>query len=413
MRILQVHKFFFPHRGAERYYFDLSDLLTQHGHEVIPFAMADVRNLPSPYQDYFSRHIDVSRPRWSFDSLRLVPILFNNRNAAADIARLIQATKPQLVHIHNIYHHLSPSILAVCKYYKLPVIMTIHDFFLLCPNYDLFLRGKVYEHCRPKAYWHCIADRCVKNSFGASIVGTFEAYLNAWSGAYQQHIDAFIAPSRFVKQKFAEWQYEGVDRMAVIPHFLPTPAKAPRPTIGEYLLFVGSLVSGKGVTAILETLASERFDIPFHIVGDGPERQMLEQLVDRLGLRWQVTFHGRLVGEELAAVMHRSRLVIIPSLQYETFGLTVLEAFAAGKPVLVSAQGALPELVDNTVGGVFHHGQKGSLGRALRQLWYHSNLPSLGAAGYRRLLEQYNGEKHYQQLLALYQHLVEQPKVSS
>ncbi len=403
MKILQVHKFYYDHRGAERYYFDVTKLLTDHGHTVIPFAMADGRNKPSEYSDYFTRRMDLSAPGYSWRSVKKIGKILYNKEAQSDIARLIQRTRPDVVHIHNIYNHLSPSILVACKHFNLPVVMTIHDFALLSPNYDLYRRGKIDESCKPHRYWQCVPKRCVKNSFGASTIGAMASYLNHWSQMYQKHVDVFIAPSQFVKEKFHQWQWSRAGDIAVVPHFSFPPAQKPRYVAGDYMLYAGGLTEGKGIIQLLEAIQKERIELPLKIAGDGPLYQPITELLNDSQLHWRVELLGQQSPAALSELMRQSRFVVVPSQQYETFGLTALEAFAARTPVLASNRGALPEIVDQAVGSLYHPDQPGGLGGAIRQLANNPQLPQLADAGYNRLLTDFAPALHYDRLMELYE----------
>ncbi|MEK7139572.1 MAG: glycosyltransferase family 4 protein, partial [Patescibacteria group bacterium] len=168
----------------------------------------------------------------------------------------------------------------------------------------------------------------------------------------------------------------------------------------------GVLEAGKGIEAVLHTLADEHISIPLRIAGQGQLRERLEQFVDKNQLRWQVTFLGQLNDQQLAKEYADCAFVIAPSLQYETFGFTAVEAMAAGKPVLVSNLGALPELVDETVGAVFHADQPGSLAREIRGLMTRRDLALLGQAAYERAMERWSPDRHYQKIMAVYERAV-------
>lgn len=404
MKILQVNKFFYLHRGAERYYLNLIKLLEEHGHKVIPFAMASIKNLPSEYQDFFSKNIDLKIPSYSWRSLCKIKDIIYNKDAQHDVAELITRTHPEIVHIHNIYHQLSPSILPVFKYFKLPVVMTVHDFELLCPNYSLFTQGKSCERCKESKYYNAILHRCLKDSFGASAVACLEHYIHHYRRYYQKNVDLFIAPSIFVRNKLVEWGWPAA-RIVVIPHFIKLDKKAPLLKPKNYMLYFGSLERGKGLKAVIEMLHKEKFDIELHVAGDGSRRNDLKRLVDKYNLHLQVEFLGQLKDEALKEQIRGCKLVIMPSLQYETFGLTVLEAFAQSKPVLVSSQGALPELVDGTNGRIFNPYQPKSLAINLRAMLENLDLAAMGQAGYQLARDKYNQDVHYQAIMEVYSKL--------
>jgi glycosyltransferase involved in cell wall biosynthesis len=405
MRVLQVNKFYYLARGAERYYFDLKKLLEDNGNEVIPFAMANIRNQATPYQDYFAKNVDLKRPNYSLDSLRKAKNIIYNRAAQQDVARLIIKTHPQLVHIHNIYHQLSPAILPVFKHFKLPVVMTIHDFKLICPNYSLFIGGKTCERCKVHRYYNCVLHRCLKNSFGASTVAAAEMYVHSALKTYQKNVDIFIAPSQFVKTKLVEWGWP-TEKIKVIPHFtLPQP-KLVLPRAKNYIFCFGALERGKGIEELIRALYSEKIDIDLHVAGEGSDRKNLEKLVDKYNLGYRVQFLGKLGEEQLKEEIRHCKFVVVPSIQYEAFGLTVLEAFSYGKPALVSTQGALPELIIGQVGRIFNPQKKGSLGANLRAMLDDPNLEQIGKNAQELARIKYGPQEHYQRIMDVYNQLL-------
>lgn len=404
MKILQVHKFYYPHRGAERYLFNLTKLLEDNGQEVIPFAMANIKNLPSPYQDYFTKNIDIARPDYSWRSIKKIKDIIYNKDAQGDAARLVMATRPDIVHVHNIYHHLSPSILPVFKHFKLPVVMTVHDFNLICPNYLLFTHNKICERCKKHRYYNVILHRCVKDSVGASAVACLESYIHRWLKVYEKNVDIFIAPSQFLKNKLIEWGWPG-HKIMVIPHFINV-AKTPSQKDKDYVLYAGALKKDKGVEQLIKVWHTEKLNTNLHLAGDGPERGRLEGLVEKYNLSYQVTFLGDLPQDKLKEEIRASKFVVVPSLYYEVFGLAALEALAEGKPVLASSLGALPEIVNSEVGLLFSPNHPGSLAKSLHLLLQGSNLEELGDRGYQRAKEHFSPEEHYRKMMEVYNSLL-------
>jgi glycosyltransferase involved in cell wall biosynthesis len=366
--------------------------------------MAGIKNLSTPYQDYFSRNINLERPDYSWQSLKKIKNIIYNKDAQHDVAQLIMDTRPDLVHCHNIYHHLSPSILPVFKYFKLPVVMTVHDFNLICPNYLLFTGGKICERCKRRRYYNCFLHRCVKDSFGASAVAALESYIHRSLKIYEKNVDLFIAPSHFLKNKLVEWGWP-VQRITVIPHFLPAAKTASRQK-GDYVLYAGALKPDKGVEQLIKVWQTEKLNIDLHIAGDGPQRPYLEKLVEKYNLHYRVIFLGHLPEAKLVAEIRGCKFAVVPSLYYEVFGLAALEALAQGKPVLVSAFGALPEIVNPEVGMIFSPEQPHSLARSLHLMLEGLNLDEMGQRGYQLVKEKYNADGHYQRIMEVYNKLL-------
>ena len=168
MKILMVHKFYYVEGGAERYVFNVTDLLEEKDHTVIPFAMQDDRNFVSEYSSFFA---DRFGPDQMFETksvatrMQVAKRMIFNREAQNKLARLIEETQPDIAHVHSIYHHLSPAVLHTLKKYNLPVMLTLHDYKMVCPNYIL-LDGErnICEACKGKHFWHATTKKCFRNS---------------------------------------------------------------------------------------------------------------------------------------------------------------------------------------------------------------------------------------------------------
>ena len=174
MRILQINKFFYRRGGADIHFLDLGRLLESHGHEVIHFSAVDSRNEPSPYSKYFIPSIDLRARHGLLGGLKVAGHILYSTIAARKFEQLIKDTKPDIAHLHNIYRHLSPSILPVLKKYKIPVVMTLHDYKMICPNYKLYTQGAVCERCRKHKYYQAIFHRCIFDKTMPSAMAALE-----------------------------------------------------------------------------------------------------------------------------------------------------------------------------------------------------------------------------------------------
>ena len=204
MRVLQVNKFLHTVGGTETVMFQTADLLRSHGHEVCFFSMQDGRNLPSEEEEFFVSNVeyDGRNARDTIERLRLPLVagrFLYSREAAQKIDALIQDRQPTVAHLHNIYHQLSPSVLQPMKRRGIPTVMTLHDYKLICPNYTLFSNGSICERCKGHRYYQAVLQQCVKTSRLSSALCTLEAYTHRLTNAYDGAIDAYIAPSRFMR----------------------------------------------------------------------------------------------------------------------------------------------------------------------------------------------------------------------
>jgi glycosyltransferase involved in cell wall biosynthesis len=351
MKILMCNKFHFIFGGTERYLFDLCDGLGGLGHSVIHFSTREARNFDSLWSDYFIEQV-------AYDELSKKDLFSNIKNACnfiysfkakRKIGSLIDQYQPQIAHIHNIYHQISPSILHVLKKKRIPVIMTLHDYKLICPSYNLFSKGSICEKCKGARYYHAFFNRCLKESVAASLLGCLEMYFHKLLNIYSNNVDLFIVPSRFVYNKMIEF---GVNpkKVMFIPYAINIDKFKPNFEPGSYILYSGRLIVEKGVITLLKSLKLFP-DLPVKILGEGPQRSELEKFMHEEGIK-NVEFLGYKNKDELSLIIRNSLCVVVPSEWYEPAGLVVYEAFAAGKCVIASRVGGIPELVEDGVNGL-------------------------------------------------------------
>ena len=267
MRILQVNKFFYLRGGSERFYFDLCDLLTRRGHEVLHFSMAHPRNRPSPQQDDFISHIDLNAPMGLGQKIAAVGRILYSREATRRIEAAIDRYRPDVVHLHNISRQISPSIMAVTSRRGVPTVKTQHDLSLVCPAHSFFVGGRICEECAGGRYWHGLAHKCIDSSAGSTALGVLEAYFHDVMGLYKK-IDWFIAPSRFLKEKVStlEW-IRG--KISHLPYFIPLGEDWTARNDG-YVLFAGRISEEKGVGTLIDA-AARLPGTGFIIAGEGAE----------------------------------------------------------------------------------------------------------------------------------------------
>lgn len=401
MKIVLVHKFYFYHRGAERYFFDLKKILEDHGHDVIPFALKHPKNEPTPYSRYFIPWVEFSNPRGMFDYVRILERIFYSFVAKRAFSRLIRDVRPDIVHIQNIYHHISPSILDVCRAYDIPVIQTIHDYKLVCPNYKLFCNGHVEDYCLSGAYWKEITNRCVGHSLLRSALVVLETFFHRFFRLYDRSVIRFIAPSHYVARAI---RHAGIPqrKIVVLPHSLNSSNIRPRYAIGPYLVYCGSLSEEKGVDTLI--CAMRDVSLSLKIIGDGPHRAFLEKKVFDLNLQEKITFLGAQNQSTLFAVLRNSALVVVPSLWHEVFGYVILEAWAAGKAVIGSSRGAIIELLGNIDQPfLFRPGDPEDLSRVIREaLKNPKRLEKMGQQGREIIEKDYHPAAYYEKLMGVY-----------
>lgn len=406
MKILQINKFHYPKGGADKYYLDLSGLLENNGHEVIHFAMQDKKNLPSPYGKYFISYVDFSRTRFNKEGLRAVGRMLYSLEAKKKIERLITAESPDIAHIHNIYHQLSPSILPALKKAGIPVVMTAHDYKLITPNYNMYHDGAVCEHSKVYKFWNTFVYKCVKDSYAASALAALEMFFHKLFKFYEKNIDVIVTPSQFMADKFVEYKQDK-KKIKVVRNYVDFENFRVNNESKDYFVYFGRLSQEKGLEYLLEALKLAP-SAKLKIVGAGPEEEKLKNKASNLLIERRVEFMGYKKEEELWQVVKNSLAVVLPSVWYENAPLSILEAQAFAKPVLGSKIGGIPELIE--------HGREGLLFKpadyreiAAQLQWSLANkeqLKEMGLRARKKIEENFTPQKHYQKIMAVYQKLL-------
>ena len=400
MKIIIANKFHYLKGGADRYALDLAALLEKNGHQTAPFAMRDGQNRESSWSRYFVSPVATDAPVLSWAGLKTAGRFLYSFEARRKFADLAADFRPDILHIHNIYHQLSPSFLPLAKKIGLPVVMTAHDYKLIAPNYSLFHNGTVCEITKPHRFWRAVSHGCIRGSAAAGVLEAIEMGLHRHLGLYLKNIDKVIAPSVFLRDKFIEYGWPA-ERLVHVPHFVETAGRESAAG-GDYFLFVGRLSAEKGIPTLLRAAAKLK-DIPFRLVGTGPEESRLFSLAKELGAA-NVEFRGFRDGAALAAEYRGARAVVVPSVWYEVFGLVALEAAAYGKPVVASRIGGLPEVVrEGETGYLFPVGDADALAERLQKLWNNPDLSSKLGQKARQIVEQdFSPQAHYRRLFEIY-----------
>lgn len=409
MKILMINSFHYMRGGGERCFFDLSDLLRRHGHEVIPFCMDHPRNIPSEYSDYFVSYIDfpteLSKPGIG-SKLHVVERVLYSREARRKVETLIEDTRPDLVHIHGFIHETSTSILPALKAAGLPVVQTLHDYKIACPNTTFVSNDRICEACKGGKYYNMTRQRCKRGSLGASLLATVEMYFHEIFRLYEPNIDLFISPSQFLADKMAE---HGVRKPIIpIPNFINPDQFQPVYEPENHFVFAGRLVRVKGILTLLEAMRHINSDAVLNIAGAGELEPEMRQFVRDHNLA-NVRFLGHLATDELADLVRSALFTVSPSEWYENYSMTVLESLACGTPVIGADIGGIPEQVrDGWNGHLFESGNAAELAARMQNLLDHRELAiEMGRNG-RAQIEALNGpETHYEQTMRVYEKLLD------
>lgn len=373
MKILMVNKFLYPRGGSESYMLSLGEHLARLGHEVEYFGMYDPKNTVGNTAGKYTQNMD-------FHSKGLSRFLYPFKiiysfEAKKKIMQVIDDFKPDIVHMNNINFQLTPSIIYGIKKRGIPLVQTVHDYQMICPNHLMynFDQNTPCEKCVGGFHINCIKNKCIHNSAVKSILGAIEAKLYSWLKTYKK-VDLFVCPSRFLENKLlsAKKYYSG--KTLTIHNFINKNQFSSSCTHSEdYIVFVGRLSKEKGIEN-LAAAAKLLPDIPFVVAGGGPDEAMLHGISN-------ITLAGFLTGDRLTELMAKAKLLLLPSVCYENCPLSILEAHCLGVPVVTMNSGGMAELVkDGVTGTLVDEASPEAIAQKLRQTIenedYYNNLKS-------------------------------------
>jgi glycosyltransferase involved in cell wall biosynthesis len=260
--------------------------------------------------------------------------------------------------------------------------------------------NKPCERCRGGRIHNVAVNRCIKGSLALSSLIMLETFVHRVLRLYGRNVSRFIVPSRFILEKLVQWGWAR-DRFAYIPNFVDAERFRPGGTIGERFVYCGRLQELKGVETLVRAAALAR--LPLTVVGCGPEEIRLRKLAEHLAA--DIRFVGQRTKNEVAEIVQSARAVVIPSECNENAPLALLEAYAAGRPVIASRMAGIPELVrEEETGALFTSGNVEALATALRRF---AELPpgrlaDMGAAGRRWVEQDFTPDVYRNRLLTLY-----------
>ena len=318
--------------------------------------------------------------------------------------------RPDIVHVHNTFTQISPSIYSECVKAGIPVVQTLHNFRLLCPAATFYRNGGVCEECLTNSLLRSVLHSCYRSSrLATAAVATMLAThgrLHTWSN----NIDHYIVLTEFARQKFIRGGFPS-GQLSVKPNFV-----APDPGLGTqdggYALFVGRLSPEKGLRSLLDAWVRLRNAIPLRIVGDGPLRAELMDYAARNSLT-SVCFLGRLNHLEAIEAIKGAHFLILPSECYENFPVTIVESFASGTPVLCSRLGGMQEIVTHQHTGLhFDPNNSDQLAESSAWAWSHrARMRAMGMSARREYELKYTPEKNHSLLMDIYYRALQKPVV--
>lgn len=375
MKVLIVHNAY-QQRGGEDVVVEAeSALLTSRGHEVRLFCRSNR---------------DIGAARGLALGLRTIW----SAPAAAEVGEVLKDFAPQVVHVHNTFALISPSVYWAAAAAGVPVVQTLHNFRLLCPQATFLRDGVVCEDCLGRVPWRGAARGCYRGSRAQSTMVAATLTVHRALGTWRHKIARYIALNEFCRNKFIEGGLPS-ELIEVKPNFVDLPAPDDLPRSG--FLFVGRLSAEKGL-AVLAAASAAWPEAAIRVAGTGPESESLARRSPA------VRMLGELTKEEVRTEMLRARALVIPSICHETFSLALIEAFGNALPVIASRAGALPELVEDGVTGlIFRAGDGDDLARKMRWADEHPDaMASMGRRARQRYEQAFSAEPNYRRLMEIY-----------
>lgn len=356
MRILLINRNHYIGGGADRVYLNTGKLLEENGHNVAYFSTSNEQNCNSDYVDYFVKE-NAPRNGSFFAKVKGVAKYLYNHEAQLNLQRLIRDFQPEVAHIHLFYGALSASVLKTLKAYRIPIVITIHDYRLLCPvNAMLDKEGQICESCKNDKFYNCISKRCSEGNIFQSTVVTAEGYMRKFIYAPLTYVNHFIFVSQFSRSKHISFDQRYENKSSHLYNFSNSFVNDKVIRRGDYLFYYGRLSKEKGILNLIR--AVKKTNSKLIIAGTGPQKEFILNEINGFS---NIEYVGFKSGTALNDLIAKSSFVVVPSEWYENNPMTIVESFLLGKPVIAARIGGIPELVSVETGFVFESGDEFSL----------------------------------------------------
>lgn len=396
MKIAMAGQNYFIKGGSDRVLLETEKMLRYYGHEVAPFCGANEENISSEWREFFpKKEVTLSSPRLD-DIVRYV-YNFDAKKAAREF---IATFRPDIFHCHIYYGKLSSSILSEVAQAGIPLVQTIHEYKVVCPTYQLNSNGSICEKCANFKFYNVLKNRCNRNSIIRSAASMAESYVSYACGSISK-IDKFIAVSDFQRRKVISMGVPS-QKIATIHNFVDVDEFVPEYTAGKYFIYFGRIEKEKGIWVLLAAFLKLK-NITLLVVGTGSEYLGAKEYCSKNAMS-NVHFSGFASREQLGDLVRGAIASIVPSVWYETFGLSAAESLAYGKPVIAAEIGGLPEVLSPGEDSILvEAGSVDGLVAAIEKV--HSmklNVEEMGRAGRLNVGRKFSKPIHYEKLSALY-----------
>ncbi|MFC7371385.1 glycosyltransferase family 4 protein [Fictibacillus iocasae] len=393
IKILIVHNYYKQSGGEDKVVNEEINLLRKNGNKVITFFVKNEEINTDSFLEKIKLGIDTL---WSNKSYR-------------EIKRILLKEKPDLVHFHNTVPLLSPSVYYACENLKIPVIQTLHNYRLACPSAMLLRDGEVCEKCIEGSLLNSLKYGCYRNSRIQTLPISSMLFTHRLLDTWNSRVDKYIALTNFAKNKFREI---GIDenRINVKPNFINQNISKEVIIKENRIVFVGRISKEKGVHLLLEAWnnLSPKIEWKLDIIGDGP---LLNKFRSEYGQIDNIQFHGLLKDYNVLDHMAKAKYVIIPSVWYEGFPMTIVESYSVNTPVISSNIGSLKEIVNNGITGFhFDNNDISSLEKVLQKALTYSNYQTMQKNVKHEFESKYTSEVNYKMLINTYKEVIKERK---
>lgn len=390
MNILVVHNRYQQPGGEDIEVAQEIRLLRRNGHKV----------------SVYERSNDELNDLTFVQRLGLVTRIISASDTKSEVRTMLRDLRPDIAHVHNTFAMVSPSVYEACEEESVPVVQTLHNYRLLCPAATLYRDHRVCEECVTHSLLRSVRYGCYRDShvMSGALALMLEAHRsrNTWN----DQIDAYIAISDFLREKFIAAGFPAA-KLHVKHNFVESDP-GQRVNSGDFALFVGRLTPEKGLSTLIDAWERLPSAVPLVIVGEGPMRQHLHEVVEKTNLGC-IHFAGRLSREETCDTMKRASFLVVPSVWHEPFGLVIAEAFACGVPVIGSTAGAIQDMVADQVTGLhFPSGNADELAAKVTWAWNNGqSMAAMGEAARTMYEERYSALVNYKCLMNIYASTIE------
>ncbi len=395
IKVVHAHNFYLQAGGEDTAFAAEVALLRSHGHEVVEYVENNERIAAKNQLSIAAQTL------WSWES--------KNK-----FSELLAVEKPELVHFHNTFPLISPSVYYACAEAGIPVVQSLDNPRLICPSANLYRDGKLCEDCVGRTVaWPGVVHRCYHDSAVHSAVVASMLALHRLKATWNTKVDLYLVATEFYRRKFIEGGLPA-EKLVLKPHFIsPDPGTRSSADTSRGALFIGRLDPEKGIRTMMSAW-KDLHDIPLKIRGSGQLESEVRRWIQDDNLAESVEIVGRLSRKDLTATIQNSSFLLWPSEGfYETFGYVAVESFSCGVPVIASRIGVPGEIVvDGVTGILFNPGDPTDLASKVRWAWDHpAEIARMGMNARHEYETKYTADTNYEMLMSAYNRAISEKNV--